>query len=75
MADKYQILVDVNKHHAVIERTSNGNGKEFWNVYIPDAGDGNSARRVARLLNEETQRDEERRAQRVPSDYLPGKIN
>jgi len=68
MADKYQILVDANKKHAVIERTNNGNGKEFWNVYIPDAGDSNSARRVARLLNEETQADEDRRANRVPAD-------
>ena len=68
MAEKYQILVDANKHHTIIERTSNGNGKEFWNIYIPDAGDRNSASRVARLLNEETQRDEERRARRNPSE-------
>lgn len=65
MADKYQILVDGNKHHSVIERASNGNGREFWNIYIPDAGDRNSATRVTRLLNEETQRDEERRANRI----------
>lgn len=68
MTDKYQILVDVNKHHSVIERTSNGNGKEFWNIYIPDAGDRNSASRIARLLNEETQRDEDRRANRNSSE-------
>lgn len=66
MADKYQILVDVNKKHAVIERSTSGNGKEYWNVYIPDAGDSNSARRVTRLLNEETQRDLDMRANRHP---------
>ncbi len=68
MADKYQVLVDVNKHHAVIERTENGTGKEFWNIYIPDAGDSNSARRVARLLNEEYEQDQARRASRRPSE-------
>lgn len=64
MSDKYQVLVDVNKKHAIIESTSSGNGKELWNVYIPDAGDANSARRVARLLNEEHDRDQERRNRR-----------
>lgn len=68
MADKYQVLVDVNKHHAVIERTTNGNGKEYWNIYIPDAGDRNAASRVARLLNEEYDRDQARRATRDPSE-------
>lgn len=65
MADKYQLLIDVNKKHAVIERSDNGTGKEFWNIYIPDAGDGNSARRVVRLLNEEYERDQNRRAARA----------
>lgn len=67
-SDKYQVLVDVNKHHAVIERTTNGSGKEYWNIYIPDAGDRNVASRVARLLNEEFDRDQARRATRDPSD-------
>lgn len=64
MADKYQVLVDVNKKHAVIERTSNANGKEYWNIYVPDAGDRNVASRIARLLNEEYERDQARRATR-----------
>lgn len=64
MADKYQILVDVNKHHAIIEQTESANGRSFWNIYIPDAGDRNSATRVARLLNEENERDQARRANR-----------
>lgn len=68
MADKYQVLVDVNKKHAVIERTSNTNGKEYWNIYVPDAGDRNVASRVARLLNEEYERDQARRATREVSE-------
>lgn len=68
MTDKYQVLVDVNKKHAVIERTSSGNGKEYWNIYVPDAGDRNVASRVARLLNEEYERDQARRATREVSE-------
>lgn len=68
MADKYQVLVDVNKKHAVIERTASPNGKEYWNIYVPDAGDRNVASRLARLLNEEHERDQALRAQRNPSD-------
>lgn len=68
MADKFQVLVDVNKKHAVIERTSSGNGKEYWNIYVPDAGDRNVASRLARLLNEEYERDQANRANRIPSE-------
>lgn len=68
MADKFQVLVDVNKKHSVIERTSNVAGKEYWNIYVPDAGDRNVASRLARLLNEEYERDQALRANRVPAD-------
>lgn len=68
MADKFQVLVDSNRKHAIIERTESGNGREYWNIYIPDAGDRNAASRVARLLNEEFERDQALRAQRNPSE-------
>ncbi len=65
---KYQILVDASGKHAVIERTSGENGKEFWNIFVPDARDRNVASRIARLLNEEYERDQALRAQRQPSE-------
>lgn len=65
---KYQILVDANGKHSVIERTSGENGKEFWNIYVPDARDRNVASRLARLLNEEYEHDRDLRAQRRPSE-------
>jgi hypothetical protein len=64
MGDKFQILVDINKKHAVIERSANGNGKEYWNIYVPDAGERTTATRIVRLLNEEYERDQALRARR-----------
>ena len=68
MADKYQVLVNVDGKHAVIEQTTNGSGKELWNVCVPDAGPRTTATRIARLLNDEYERDQAKRAQREPSE-------
>lgn len=63
MADKYQILVNIDGKHAIIEKSSNG-GRDLWNVCVPDAGPRTTATRIARLLNDENERDQAKRALR-----------
>jgi len=54
MVNKYEVLNNSDRF-SVIELNVNESGKQFWSVYIPDAGDRNSANRITRLLNAEHQ--------------------
>lgn len=65
--DKYQVLTDLKGNHLIIERSVSESGKESWVVFVPDARDRNVASRLARLLNEEHERDQAKRANRTLS--------
>lgn len=50
MAAKYQVLTNIHGGSSVIEQIEN---KDQWKVLVPDAGGMNTAKTLARLLNEE----------------------
>ena len=59
MSRKYEILVNSDRGCSIIERAESTPGKEYWNIFVPDAGSRNVASRVARLLNEEYDKTQE----------------
>jgi hypothetical protein len=68
MEDKYQILVNLNGTHAIIERMDFAGRTTQWKISVPDAGARTTATHICRLLNEENRRDLARRANRDTSE-------
>lgn len=68
MANKYEVLYvpdETKPKHAIICKVELVNGKNAWEIYVPDAGEANTAKKLARLLNAEHDQNEERLKNRV----------